>query len=659
MYSTFTKDIRNDDLAIYLLLVISETQILFDIINTVLQQYKTCYTLIYSLLIYFLRVTDDSGREYLKFAYIFPVALIVFILFFLYQSPEYKTVPLQEPKLKKTVLGIKDRKIILVICALYSIIAFYGLGNTQSPESFYVFNKNSVTLVLSEPQQIAKITYFSGINTGNYSIYASGEDGVYHQIGSGKQSYNDVLKWNEFTLDNYSNFQIKYIKIEADSDTHMGELGIYNVNNSLCSVAKTYGMYNPDSLVDEQQLVPDKQDYMNSSYFDEIYHVRTAIEYLENISPYEISHPPLGKEIISIGIILFGYSPFGWRFMGTLFGILMLPFLYYFLKILFGNIQVASAGTIIFAFDFMHFVQTRIATIDTYAVFFIILMNLFMYLYLIKGKTRYLGVCGICFGIGVACKWTCLYAGSGLAVIWLLHWINLLHTGKRHLTHFIKNCLYCLLFFIIIPACIYYLSYIPYGKAAGMSGLSMLFSKDYLKIVVDNQKFMYTYHSNVHASHPYSSRWYQWIFDIRPILYYLEYSDDLQTISSFGAFVNPLLCWSGLIAIGVMFYFSLWRKDRRATFILIGYLAQLIPWIIITRTTFEYHYFGCTVFLVLAISYIFQTMRVGNKKWKLPVFAYTILSLLLFIQFYPVLTGIPRSSAYSNAFLSWLPSWPF
>lgn len=42
--------------------------------------------------------------------------------------------------------------------------------------------------------------------------------------------------------------------------------------------------------------------YLNSSYFDEIYHARTALEHIENIYPYEITHPPLGKLIIGIGI---------------------------------------------------------------------------------------------------------------------------------------------------------------------------------------------------------------------------------------------------------------------------------------------------------------------------------------------------------------------
>lgn len=82
-------------------------------------------------------------------------------------------------------------------------------------------------------------------------------------------------------------------------------------------------------LTDEQNTVPLYPSYMNSTYFDEIYHARTAYEHILGLEPYENTHPTLGKLIISVGIRIFGMNPFGWRFMGTLFGVLMLPALYH------------------------------------------------------------------------------------------------------------------------------------------------------------------------------------------------------------------------------------------------------------------------------------------------------------------------------------------
>lgn len=72
-----------------------------------------------------------------------------------------------------------------------------------------------------------------------------------------------------------------------------------------------------------------------------------------------------------------------------------------------------------------------------------------------------------------------------------------------------------------------------------------------LAIVLENQKFMFTYHSGVTAPHPYSSNWYQWIFDIRPILYYRDQAlvATAGVKSAFAAFLNPIVCWAGLLSV--------------------------------------------------------------------------------------------------------------
>ena len=48
------------------------------------------------------------------------------------------------------------------------------------------------------------------------------------------------------------------------------------------------------------------------------------------------------------------------------------------------------------------------------------------------------------------------------------------------------------------------------------------------------------------------------------------------------------------------------RRCARALFIVIGYLAQLVPWFFIGRITFAYHYFPSILFLVLALAYVFR-----------------------------------------------------
>ena len=583
--------------------------------------------------------------------YVFPAAALMLIgIFFLGCRGTLNTVLSAEDGQS---FSRRELALLLIICLIYTAAAFYKLGDTDTPQSFAELKSGQmVSIDLGKETEIDGVMYYSWLRAGDFSLLASDDGKQWTELARVEQPGAAIFKWHTLEAQGTA----RYIMLSAVGDLSLGELVFMHDGRP----AAADGFDCPERLMplfDEQELVPERPDYMNSTYFDEIYHARTAYENTEDIYPYEVSHPPLGKLIISIGIGLFGMTPFGWRFMGTLFGVLMLIPLYFLIKRMFGGKVVPLCGTAIFAFDFMHLTQTRIATIDTYAVFFIILMYLFMYLWTSGGKARHLALSGLFFGLGAASKWTCIYAGGGLAVIWLLNWIRLLRSGKRF-GELLKNSLFCVVFFVFIPAVIYYLSYIPYGRASGM-GKNMLFTKEYARIVLDNQKFMLSYHRGVHSEHPYASRWYCWIFDIRPILYYLDYREN-NMLSTFGAFLNPVLCWAGLGAMCLVGCRAVKKHDRLAWFILIGYLAQLLPWVFIGRVTFEYHYFPSAVFLTLALCYVFSLMeKTAVPGWKNGVLGITGISLLLFVLFYPVLTGREINRSVSDALLGWFPTWPF
>lgn len=582
----------------------------------------------------------------MSFSYIFPVLIILFIALFFIACPSPAAARLCGKG--SGHLTRRDAAAMLAITAVYAACAFTGLGDTQGAESFHRFESGeSVTVDLGSRRSIDGVMIYSGLNTGSVGIELSEDGAVWSDAGSFDQNYVALFKWNELELFDEAELSARYIRLTAAGKVWLGEIAVRSDGENIgrCDAAP--------ELFDEQNVIPEYSHYTNSSYFDEIYHARTAYENLQGVYPYEVSHPPLGKLIIAIGIELFGMTPFGWRFSGALFGVLMLPIMYIFAKQIFRSGAVAACATAIFASDFMHFAQTRLATIDTYAVFFILLMYLFMYLFISEGKKRHLALSGIFFGIGAACKWTCLYAGAGLAIIWLIYWLR-----RFELRAFLKNCAFCIVFFVIVPAVVYYVSYYPYGPASGMQGPGMLLSRDYAQIVIDNQKFMFSYHSAVSAEHPYSSRWWQWLINERPILYYLKYFDD-GTRSSFGAFLNPVLCWGGLAALIICAVYAAKRRDKASAFIVIGYLAQLLPWVFITRTTFEYHYFPASVFLVLAICRVLALIRCNVNGWRFNLYGLCLLSCALFVIFYPALTGVRVSSALASGLLKWLPGWPF
>ena len=578
---------------------------------------------------------------------------------------------------KRYPMERRDFLPLTILVVIYAVVAFWGLGSNSAPQSFYTFTEENsrVEIDLGSVQEISGVMYYTGLYPGDYDLEYSVNGSNWMRVKNPNaqadengnindaampQSYADLFKW-QYAKTGDRTIRTRYIRILARNlPMELGELALYDTEGNLLDVSGVDSV-----LLDEQDTVPDSPGYMNSMYFDEIYHGRTAYEHIQNVSPYEITHPPLGKLLIALGIEIFGMTPLGYRFMGTFFGVLMLLPLYVLLKNMFGKTKVALCGTTIFAFEFMHFTQTRIATIDTYGVFFTLVSFLFLWRWSTAPYDRplrktwtdlFLG--GLAFGLGCASKWTVLYAGVGLAILWLLRVImkyrakGLAGYGKE----LVLTILLSVLFFVAVPAAIYCLSYLPYGFARGMTFPELLVSGDYYRLIWDNQVYMLTYHAGVNQLHPYSSRWYQWIFDLKPILYYLNYG--AETKSTIAAFNSPLVSWAGLAAIIAMIPAFYKRRHPGAILIWVGYLCQLVPWIIITRTTFAYHYFGSSLFLVLAISFVLDELITRNPKNDKLAYGFAGLEVGLFALFYPVLSGAGATVEYCLSFLKWLPKWP-
>ena len=639
--------------------------------------------------------------------YLFPIATLLALFAFFYwywgtqRAPLAKRLitppeeaPREQPRFtfagRCHPLVRRDAIPILLITAVYAVTAFAHLGSLRAPQSAWDFGSGeSATFSLPEAVQVSQLWYYPNLGTGKYQVEISGdgvtwltlwsrtetdeagsEETVYYwadSTGYGEsfamtQNYNQLFKWNELTFENPQ--YIRYLRITGQANKGLLELGEVALFDMAGNRVEVPGSVSP--LFDEQDMVPDKPTYYDEAYFDEIYHPRTAWEHIRGIAPYEISHPPLGKLIMGIGIRLFGMTPFGWRFMGTLFGVGMLPLLYVFLKNLFGRTSIATCGTILLAADFMHLTQTRLATIDTYAFFFILLMYWFMYRYLtLPAGTPFrkcalpLFLSGLFWGIGAASKWTVIYGCTGLVVLYFIGLYQKVRDWPAEQPGRVKWVFqilgFSVLVFAVIPAAIYTLSYLPYAMAEGDTSLTGL-----IGAMWENQKYMLSYHSGVTDSHPYSSRWYQWLFDIRPILYYMD-NDVAGYTTRFAAFVNPVVCWGGLLAVASCAVQAVRRRCARALFIFIGYLAQLVPWFFIGRITFAYHYFPSVLFLVLALCYVFHTLaeREEMVNWKPAMFAVTGGAVGLYALFYPVLVGIQIPTWYSNNVLGWFPSWPF
>lgn len=561
-------------------------------------------------------------------------------------TPLFSQVNIPDPQ----PLDRRDGFALLLLTAAASLLAFTGLGDMRAPESGLRFSEGKTVLITLE-RPVEALWMFCGIGDGVISVFDQETGEILYEQA---KQYSDVFKWSAEDI-----LPSERLRIVAHGVT-VNELVFLDAEGNVLTPLGYDEEFSP--LFDEQQKKPVRPSYRNSMYFDEIYHGRTAYEMLTGLPVYENTHPPLGKDIIMLGVSLFGMTPFGWRCMGALFGVLMIPALYLLARLLFAQRRTALFCGALFLFDFMRFTQTRIATIDSFVVLFILLSYLFMLIFLrrdffsSRSKPLLLPLffCGIFFGLGCAAKWTGIYAGAGLCFLFFLHlWRQYRESGGS--VAFMRRCallcIGCVFFFVIIPAGIYLLSYLPQFALRGEPYA--------LGEVLANQRNMLSYHAGLRSSHPFASAWWEWPLLLRPVWYFmgeLLSAGAAQTIVLLG---NPAVWWAGGVALLIAIAAKLsGNREQALTFVLAGFTAQYLPWLLVQRETFLYHFFPALGFLVFALGWVVERLTLRYPRVKYGCIALLLISVLLFEWFYPALSGCVTTPEHI-AQLHWLPRWSF
>lgn len=541
---------------------------------------------------------------------------------------------------------------LVLICVLYAAVAFTGLGSRSGPQRFWepAVGEQPAVFDLGDKVAVASLQYHHGLGKGGFALDWS-TDGQTWQPGKGIVVDNAFAELRWRTLDQA--VDARYLRIyPSTGQLQLNELSVLDQAQRRIPAKLVGGPAAAAALFDEPDTVVEHSTAYNGMYFDEVYHARSAWEILQNRDATENTHPPLGKIIIAAGVKTFGMNAFGYRAPGTLLGVLMLPIMFGLARRLLRSNQFALVATALFALDFMHFTQTRIATIDTSGVFFIMLATYWMLRFSqsrlgTAENTRALFFSGIAFGLGAASKWIVLYAGLGLAVLYFWKLAREVSGGEKGVG---RQLLLATLAFVAIPLLIYVAAYIPFMLATGQG----------LDGVLANQHSMWSYHSAMKDTHPFSSFWYQWPGMVKPMWYYGGSSwtgpDMVSTIVAFG---NPVVWYLGsaaaLYAVFMLLRDKLQngagylRRHSAIAFILICLAAQYLPWAIIPRKlVFIYHFFASVPFITLALVWALQQLWAQEKNGKYWVWGLVVVATLVFILFWPVISGYPVSRAWAE-----------
>ncbi len=188
--------------------------------------------------------------------------------------------------------------------------------------------------------------------------------------------------------------------------------------------------------------------------------------------------------------------------------------------------------------------------------------------------------------------------------------------------------------------------------------------------VVARQYSMFEYHDTLKATHPYSSKWWEWPLDYVPIAYYYQdnranKSDDHGCcVEEITSMPNPFNMWLGLVCVPIVAFLA-WRERNKAyALIVLTYLLQWLPWMRSPRITFAYHFYVDIPLICLCNAVVLQRLwewsrtRGSSTKWAgaAAIGAAVLIIAFGFGFFYPILSAekIPWDAWHARM---WIGKW--
>jgi len=405
-------------------------------------------------------------------------------------------------------------------------------------------------------------------------------------------------------------------------------------------------------------------------------------------------HPPMGKWMIAIGERLFGPNAFGWRFSAAVFGTATVVFTAAIALLLLKSALWTFVTGLLAATENLSFVQSRVALLDIFLAFWVVLGFFFLIL-----DRRWIHIrtvadrekrkeseeeplspepdtpgerpgvpaplwrpwrfaAGAAFGGACATKWSGAYALAGALILTLL-WERT-RRSNAGVGHPIGNTALheaagVVLALVLLPVVVYLGSYFRFWLEHGIHPSQFWALQNAME---DFHTTLSRVKDNGDLTHPYESQPWTWFFVARPVNFYFKGAGG--EILDMG---NPAIFWGSIAAIPYVAY-SWWKKrDPRCGLLTVAVLTQWLPWFLWwDRVQFIFYMTPIVPFMVLACVYAlrdlsdFQFRDSTVRAFRPVAVGLVVLSVGLFTFFWPVLVGYPLNSEWWHARI-WFPSW--
>ena len=210
----------------------------------------------------------------------------------------------------------------------------------------------------------------------------------------------------------------------ARASTAFGGVPIPFLITAVAAFLRFWRLGHPHSIIplDETYYAPNSFGYL--CHGADMAFKADAPHTCDGLEPVFVVHPPVGKLLTAVGLKIFGYRPFGWRFAAAFVGSLSVLVIYMIARRLWEKRWPAAAAAILLGVEGLQFVQSRIAMLDIFVSFFILLGVWLMLEDRARAPTwtgpRWwrLGA-GVAFGLAIASKWSALFMLPIVAAVML------------------------------------------------------------------------------------------------------------------------------------------------------------------------------------------------------------------------------------------------
>lgn len=295
----------------------------------------------------------------------------------------------------------------------------------------------------------------------------------------------------------------------------------------------------------------------------------------------------------------------------------------------------------------------------------------------------FFGLSTVCAAIALSIKWT------GLTYLFIIVVLELIRQfiDFENFKNFFKNSIIFIIKYLFIATIIYLSLFAIHFAVLNKSGTGDAFMTQEFQSTLENNhtdltsarpltfidklielnRTMFTASSGMTATHPNSSKWYTWPLMIRSIFYWQGSSmNNEQTDTYIYLLGNPFVYWLSTISITIVILLSIvkiifFKKIKTnpdtfaiLAFLTIGYLVNLLPFALIGRVMFLYHYEAALIISIISLGFLADSLQ--------PKVKYSLISLILivtiwsFIHWSPITYGYPISNDALKS-LMWLSSW--